>query len=250
MVCPLSFDCVVPLFTSFNLIVIIDALIRGFLEGQDILTLSLGASRGWSESTSAVVASRIAALGTVVTIAAGNDGTSGSWYTSSPGNGIDVISVASIDNIVIPLQNAIVGGVRHAPITYFQTLPLNVTKTLPIYALSKNVSIPDDACNPLPPNTPDLSPYVVLIRRGTCTFVTKLANIAAKGARVSLIYDNGNGFAGIASGNYTTALIQAADGEFLVSQFFAGAKVTLTFPQRGASAQFPNPAGGLVSSFT
>ncbi|KAG5634216.1 hypothetical protein DXG03_006057, partial [Asterophora parasitica] len=76
---------------------IIDALIRGFLEGQDILTLSLGASRGWSESTSAVVASRIAALGTVVTIAAGNDGTSGSWYTSSPGNGIDVISVASID---------------------------------------------------------------------------------------------------------------------------------------------------------
>ncbi|KAG5637854.1 hypothetical protein DXG03_004305, partial [Asterophora parasitica] len=188
MVCPPSFDCVFTLFTSFNLIVIIDALLRGAQEGQDILTLSIGGSRGWSESSAAVVASRIAASGIIVTIAAGNDGAVGSWYTASPGTGIDVITVASVDNTAIPLQNATVGGVAHAPITYFQTFPLNVTETLPIYALSKNVSIPDDACNPLPADTPDLSPYVVIIRRGTCTFVTKLANIAAKGARVSLIY--------------------------------------------------------------
>ncbi|KAG5633908.1 hypothetical protein DXG03_006527, partial [Asterophora parasitica] len=77
--------------------VIIDALLRGFQEGQDILTLSLGVSRGWSESSAAVVASRIAALGIVVTIAAGNDGAVGSWYADSPGTGIDVITVASVD---------------------------------------------------------------------------------------------------------------------------------------------------------
>ncbi|KAG5634144.1 hypothetical protein DXG03_006285, partial [Asterophora parasitica] len=78
----------------------------------------------------------------------------------------------------------------------------------------------------------------------------KLANIAAKGARVSLIYDNGGALGALQFANYTTALIQAADGEFLVSQFVAGAKVTITFPQKGASAEFPNPAGGLVSPFT
>lgn len=64
---------------------------------MDILTLSLGGSDGWTESSSSVVASRLAARGKVITIAAGNDGAFGSWYTSSPGNGIDVISVASVD---------------------------------------------------------------------------------------------------------------------------------------------------------
>ncbi|KAG5633139.1 hypothetical protein DXG03_008238, partial [Asterophora parasitica] len=50
--------------------VIIEALLRGVKEGQDILTLSLGGSDGWTESSSSVVASKIAASGTIVTIAA------------------------------------------------------------------------------------------------------------------------------------------------------------------------------------
>lgn len=45
----------------------------GFNDGQDILTLSLGGADGWTESISAVVASRLSARGKVVTIAAGND---------------------------------------------------------------------------------------------------------------------------------------------------------------------------------
>ncbi len=52
---------------------IIDALIMGYKDGQDILTLSLGGAAGWTESASSVVASRIAATGKIVTIAAGND---------------------------------------------------------------------------------------------------------------------------------------------------------------------------------
>lgn len=64
---------------------------------MDILTLSLGGVSGWTESTSSVVASRIAALGKVVTIAAGNDGATGSWYAASPASGIDTIAVASVD---------------------------------------------------------------------------------------------------------------------------------------------------------
>ena len=52
---------------------IVDALIMGYTDGQDILTLSLGGAAGWTESASSVVASRIAATGTIVTIAAGND---------------------------------------------------------------------------------------------------------------------------------------------------------------------------------
>ena len=93
------------------------------------------------------------------------------FFTSGPGNAIDSISVASLDNTVIPLQNLTVHGVSHAPITYFDTFPLPVTATLPIFATSNDTTIADDACNPLPDDTPDLSNFVVIVRRGTCTFV-------------------------------------------------------------------------------
>lgn len=230
--------------------VIVDALLRGVSEGQDILTMSLGGPDGWTENTASVVSSRISDMGKIVTIAAGNDGADGMFFTSGPGNAIDAISVASLDNTVIPLQNATVHGVQHDPITYFDALPLPITDTLPIFATSTNTTIDDDACDPLPDSTPDLSKFIVIVRRGTCTFVQKLTNIAAKGGNVSLIYDNGNGFADIDVGNFTSALIQAADGEFLVQQFASGANVSLSFPQTGASTQFPDPTGGLISSFT
>ena len=56
-----------------NPTVIIDALLRGVKDGQDILTLSLGGADGWTSGAGSVVASRIARTGKVVTIAAGND---------------------------------------------------------------------------------------------------------------------------------------------------------------------------------
>ena len=56
-----------------NPTVIIDALLQGVKDGQDILTLSLGGADGWTSGAGAVVASRIAKTGKIVTIAAGND---------------------------------------------------------------------------------------------------------------------------------------------------------------------------------
>ncbi|KAH9892693.1 subtilisin-like protease [Cubamyces lactineus] len=230
--------------------IIIEALLRGVSDGNHILTMSLGGADGWTESSSSVVSSRIAATGKIVTIAAGNDGAKGSWYTSGPGNAINAISVASLDNTVIPLQNATVHGVQHDPITYFSTFPFPVNGTLPIFATSNDTTVVDDACDPLPDDTPDLSPFVVIIRRGTCTFVQKLTNVAAKGGQVSLIYDNGSGFDEIDVGNFTATLIQEDDGVFLVNEFASGASVSLSFPQSGASFNFPDSAGGLISSFT
>ncbi|EKM54703.1 uncharacterized protein PHACADRAFT_258717 [Phanerochaete carnosa HHB-10118-sp] len=230
--------------------IIVEALLRGVSDGQDILTMSLGGPDGWTEGTASVVSSRISDMGKIVTIAAGNDGADGMFFTSGPGNAIDSISVASLDNTVIPLQNATVLGVQHDPITYFDALPLPVIDTLPIFATSTDTTVADDACDTLPDSTPDLSRFVVIVRRGTCTFVQKLTNIAAKGGNISLIYDDGSGFEDIDVGNFTSALIQAADGEFLVNEFASGANVSLSFPQTGASTQFPDPTGGLISSFT
>lgn len=157
-------------------------------DGQDILTMSLGGADGWTEGTASVVSSRISDMGKIVTIAAGtsiptsayvygihprsgNDGAKGMFYTSGPGNAIDSISVSSLDNTIIPLQNATVHGVTHDPITYFDALPLPITETLPIFATSTDTTVVDDACDPLPDSTPDLSKFIVIVRRGTCTFV-------------------------------------------------------------------------------
>lgn len=175
--------------------------------------MSLGGTDGWTESSSSVLSSRIAASGRIVTIAAGtsrfpfstlppltrpsptksgltyvarttqtgNDGSKGSWYTSGPGNAINAISVASLDNTVIPLQNATVHGAAHDPIPYFDTFPLPINGTLPVFATSNDTAVVDDACDPLPDDTPDLSGFVVVVRRGTCTFVSDLDGVCVVG---------------------------------------------------------------------
>jgi len=49
--------------------VIMEALIRGYNDSMDILTLSPGEPNGFSESQVSVVASKIAKTGVVVTVA-------------------------------------------------------------------------------------------------------------------------------------------------------------------------------------
>lgn len=97
--------------------VLIDSLLMGVKDGADILSLSIGGADGWTSSAAAVVASRIARSGKIVTIAAANDvrlrsnrgvpitytsaqGTSGSWYSSGTGNAIDAISCGSVEKYV------------------------------------------------------------------------------------------------------------------------------------------------------
>ncbi|PFH46516.1 hypothetical protein AMATHDRAFT_7712 [Amanita thiersii Skay4041] len=235
---------------------IVAALERGAKEGQDILTISLGVTgpaSGWAESTSAVVASRIAAKGTIVIAGIGNDGDIGSWYSSSPADGMNVISVAAVDNTVIPSGFAIIRGVKHDPIPCSPFLTLSDDKSLPIFATSIDTTIMDDACNPLPDDTPDLSAYLVVVRTGTCTHERKLENIANKGGNVILIYGDRHSVQDFDMGSYKASFIDTIDGEFLfqlVQQFATGSVATVTFSKTSGISDFPFPNGGLISSFS
>lgn len=62
--------------------------------------------------------------------------------------------------------------------------------SLPLWATSNDTTVEADACDALPSDTPDLSGYIVLIRRGTCTFVEKASNAAAYGAQYIMFYGN------------------------------------------------------------
>ncbi|KAG8756358.1 hypothetical protein FRC11_005399 [Ceratobasidium sp. 423] len=226
--------------------IIIDALLRAHADGNNVINLSLGGSGGWSQSLTSVVASRIAREGRIVTIAAGNYGQYGAWYTDSPATGLDVISVGSVDNTVIYQQNATVSNGRD--ISYQSFHPLDIPDDLQLYATSTDVNATADACEPLPTNTPNLSNRLVIIRRGTCLFDTKINNTAAAGGRQFLIYDNvDEPLFGIPAGQYPAALISQANGVFLVQQAIPR-NLTVSFPN--ASFTVANPAGGLVSLFS
>ncbi|KDN67978.1 putative subtilase [Colletotrichum sublineola] len=76
---------------------IIDAFIRAYDDGMDVITASVGSRGGFAENAWAVVASRIAAEGVVVTVAAGNSGSGGAYYASTGSAGENVLAVASAE---------------------------------------------------------------------------------------------------------------------------------------------------------
>ncbi|QRV93660.1 pyrolysin [Ceratobasidium sp. AG-Ba] len=226
--------------------ILIDSLLRAYKDGNDVITLSIGGPDGWTEAVSGVVASRIADAGRIVTIAAGNDGQYGSWYTSGPGTGLSVISVGSVDNTVATVQKAVASNNKE--IAYQGLKPLDIPSGLGLYATSSDTTVADDACNPLPATTPDLTNKLVIIRRGTCTFVSKLDNAAKFGAKYFLVYDNKDQtLSTISTGNYTGALISQADGIFLVTQGVPQG-LTVSFPNNPSTVDVPG--GGLMSSFS
>ena len=59
---------------------------------------------------------------------------------------------------------------------------------VPIYITAKTPEdLKTDACDPLPPSTPDLKQFVVLVKRGGCVIARKIENLESKGA-VRILY--------------------------------------------------------------
>ncbi|KZV95486.1 subtilisin-like protease [Exidia glandulosa HHB12029] len=234
--------------------VIIDALLAAHKDDCQVITLSLGSPDGWSSSATSVVASRLAAEGRVVTIAAGNRGAAGAFYSFAPANGEGVISVASVDNSEALYRAFMLQGVQHDPMAYVFSgglLPVHVNGSFPLYAVSNDTSVEGDACSPLPESTPDLSGYATIVRRGGCSYAQKQRNVAARGGKVVIFYNNGGVFA---SGNFvnatTAVLVQDADGAYLVDQFVKGVSVSVRFPDTDSLTAVHSETGGLLSEFT
>ncbi|KAH8174812.1 subtilase family protein [Sarocladium implicatum] len=78
-----------------------ETLIQSFCDaygaGADVISASIGQPDGFSDNPWALVASRLVDRGVVVTIAAGNEGITGPFYSSSGSNGPGVLSVAAIN---------------------------------------------------------------------------------------------------------------------------------------------------------
>ncbi|KAL9484180.1 hypothetical protein ACSS6W_002969 [Trichoderma asperelloides] len=78
-------------------IAIIDTGVDYTHEAADVITASIGRPDGFADDPWALIASRIADKGVVVTISAGNEGNTGPFYSSSGASGHNVLSVAAIN---------------------------------------------------------------------------------------------------------------------------------------------------------
>ncbi|RKL10753.1 hypothetical protein BFJ70_g16498 [Fusarium oxysporum] len=179
--------------------VLIAAFNQAYQDGADIITASIGGPSGWSEEPWAVAVSRIVEKGVPCTVAAGNSGDVGMFYASTAANGNKVMAIASYDNI----NSVSILNISHYTVdTSSKKIEFGATAgipaawgnvTLPLWAPSLDTTITNDGCEPYPADTPDLSGYIVLVRRGSCPHVQKAQNAAKAGAKYFLVYNNAAG---------------------------------------------------------
>ncbi|KAL0059041.1 hypothetical protein AAF712_014247 [Marasmius tenuissimus] len=230
---------------------IVKSLTQSHEDGCDVVNLSLGSPGGWAWDPTNIkqeIINRLAALGRIIVVAAGNEGADGSWYASGPGGAEGAITVANIQSPVVPLQSATVVIGDEAtidPIVYYDVYPMtNRTDPLPVYAFNNASKY---GCGDLPKDVPNLENYLV-VTKYACDVEELLENLGTKGVKQLFLYGTSR-FEGLGDkfDNFAGALIQTADGEFLVDQFFKKQKVTVTFPKGGALVNFKPTDAELVS---
>ncbi|KAF6810595.1 subtilisin-like serine protease pr1c [Colletotrichum musicola] len=188
-----------------------DVLLAGFNaafeDGSYIISCSAGYYTGWATDPWGIAASRIAAQGVPVIVAPGNSGSSGMWFSASPATGVNVTAIGSVDNVETPLLlTAASYGVGNSteslrPFGFLGGGPADSGNvTLPLWAVGNDTFSTDDACEPLPDSTPDLSSKVVLLRvvdTSNCYSSRQAINIAAKGGKYLLFYSQTNAYANL-----------------------------------------------------
>lgn len=179
-----------------------DALIAGlnraYEYGSDIISISAGNTANWAQDPWALVASRIVEKGVPVLAANGNAGDAGLFQASAPAVGKDVAAIGSTDNTKIPVILAestfrVNNGSeeKFGWISGDPALPANSSVSLPLWA----VPVDNNACTPLPEDTPDLSGKIALIHlqeTADCTPRDQTLNIAQKGAKHLIFHTSNN----------------------------------------------------------
>ncbi|KAG5973498.1 hypothetical protein E4U55_000494 [Claviceps digitariae] len=254
-------NCLSNLITTDDLV--LAAFNKAYEDGADIIATSMVEPTGWSEQLYAVAASRIAEKGVPCILSAGMDGNAGLFYAGMVASGKKVTAVATYDSVDAPLITYestynIDGAARDIGFTYTQGSGGSWGVSMPLYATSLDPNVVDDACKPLPASTPDLSKFVVLVRRGTCLFDDKISNLVAKGAKHVMFYNDSPGTITVDLAPVTvfnsTGMVAPEIGLAWINQLKAGRKITVNVENpikaKGSLVNVPNniTGGGISTS--
>ena len=194
----------------------------------------------------AVVASRIVDRGVFVVIAAGNSGQDGPWIASNGASGRHSLTVGSVDPAPLPALGF--------SVTYSPDGDLNSTEAKyvlgssafpdtvvdwPVFPVTRDASVENDACETLPEDTPKLDKSITLVRFGGCTVDEKYANLAEFGAKYILFYNSTNQSAAISNPEGHTGAIDASVGKAIIDAILDGENVTASFDVK--TAHYTNP---------
>ena len=184
----------------------------------------------------------------------------GVFFASTPSNGENVISIGSVTNTITPsvaLEGKFtVDDESNSTFAYLparETLPIEISG-LPLYALDFNTSNPADGCSPLPANTSNLTGQIILIRRGTCTFVSKIENVQQLGAKHVIFYNNESPLTQpLTVTGVFASMVTAEQGAQWISYLSEGKTIKLYLsdtPNKSIISSLNNITGGTMSTFS
>ncbi|KAG0167333.1 hypothetical protein DFQ28_006295 [Apophysomyces sp. BC1034] len=227
--------------------VIMKAMEQAYIDGMDVINLSLG-DVGWPESPASVLADNLALRGMVVCAAAGNEGDKGIFEVGAPSLGRHVISVASVDNTHVLAYTIQIGDL----VIGYTTMNGNpfTSHHAEIVPVSNSFMPNNDACGGGP--IMGLLGKVALISRGGCLIVDKIIKAQSAGAVAVIIYNNVPGIVTPSAPEQDVHIeyagISHADGETLFRYLQQHPGETAHFPKNSKS--FPIPTAGTISSFS
>lgn len=239
--------------------IIVEALEDAYVDGMDVVNMSIGASLAWSQEYPTTAASNeLVNQGVVVCNSAGNDASLGTYTLSPPGNARDAMSVASVENEFFQAPifevDRLDDPVPYDPMTGAEAPPTE-GESAPL-ALPAQSEIDGETgyfgCDPA-----DFAEFpeghVALVERGHCTFARKYTNAVEAGAEGVIVFNEQPGLffgtiqdAGV-EGVWCVSTTREA-GMDLAGLVEENEEVRLQFTDE--TADIPNPDGGLLSDFT
>ncbi|PHH67145.1 hypothetical protein CDD81_2914 [Ophiocordyceps australis] len=248
--------------SSFD--VLISAFNQAFEDGADMISASIVGVSGWKDEPWAAAVSRIAEEGVPCVVSSGNDGSMGLFYVSTAANGRQVTAIAAFDNGATPTllyrSRYRVDGQRGVEFGYAPGDETQWKVSQQLWTARLNGSGEYNGCAALPGQTEDLSQRIVLLQRGECTFAQKVNNVAARGARRVIFYNNVDGaFApelGDAAGRLqAVAMVQPQLGQAWMELLRQGHRVTVDMAAPSINDSYTvqgqtTAAGGALSAMT
>ncbi|KAI8812752.1 hypothetical protein BJ742DRAFT_911958 [Cladochytrium replicatum] len=180
--------------------VIIKAIQRAFDDGMDVINMSLGSDSGFPSAVDVDLINQLTATGKIIfSIAQGNAQADGVWQSSSPAIADKATAVAATANFATVRTRGITVGGTKFNITVYDNAVVDAAFNGEIILNALAAPAPgaasnSDGCTGTP-NAVGVATNpagkILLIRRGTCTFIEKGQNAQAAGAVAVIVYNHG-----------------------------------------------------------
>jgi minor extracellular serine protease Vpr len=214
------------------------ALEDAVADGMDVVNMSLGGTIQGPHDFLAEASNATVDAGVVVATSAGNEGP-GAGTIGSPGNAANVIaSGATTNNHYIGVPVVTPFGTFGGAVGDFDPFADSPVTNAPFRSWGGD----ELACTA---TTTDFTGFVVLIKRGTCTFATKVANAAAADAIGVVVYNNaaGDPTAMGGAGEIPAVMVSLSDGEAIKGQLPSTVSIDGNDPEEFITGNYDIIAG-------